>query len=100
MRLRDLEVEKLPSCKLMVQPVDRAVLQISQRIVSRRTRKFVFGEYRLLQPGAGLMGRIRSGFPVFSIPPENRLSAIAPRSHSLGVNHLSFHVESANEEGI
>ena len=56
--LRRVEREQLARGQLMVEPINRAVLQVSQRVVFRRARQFVLAQHDLLLPRVELISRI------------------------------------------
>ena len=59
MRVGDVERQQLPRRELMIQPIDGAILQVGERIVTRRAGQLVLGEHDLLLPRVQLIGRIR-----------------------------------------
>ena len=58
MRVGDVERQQLARGELMIEPVDRPVLQIGERIVPRRARQLVLAEHDLLLPRVQLIGRV------------------------------------------
>ena len=48
--IRHVESEKLARRQLMIEPVHGAILQVGERIVTRRAGQLVFGEHDLLLP--------------------------------------------------
>ncbi len=59
MRVGDVELQQLARGELVIEPVDRSILQVGQRIVPRRARQLVLGEHHLLLPRVHLIGWIR-----------------------------------------
>src|SRR6185312_3491175 len=82
----------------MVKPIDRAILQISQWVVARGAREFVFSDDSLFFPGLGLVGWPCRRPAVDPITPPHRLPPISPAGNSTRVDDLSFDVETADEE--
>ena len=74
-RVGDVEIQQLARGQLMIQPVDRAVLQIRKRIVPGRARQFVFSEHGLLLPRVDLIGRVRRRL---AIDPVAALACVCP----------------------
>ena len=82
-RVGDVERQQLARRELMIQPVDGAVLQIRQRIVTRRAGQLVLGKHRLLLPGVDLIGGVRRRLAVDPIAALHGLAAVAPRRDAL-----------------
>ena len=58
MRVGHVERQELACRQLMIQPVHGPVLQIRQRIVTRRAGQFVIAEHHLLLPGMEVIGGV------------------------------------------
>src|SRR5262249_20092047 len=86
--------------KLMVQPIHRSVLQVSQRVVAGGAGQLMLGYYRLFQPGVGVIGRIVRRLAVDPVASLDGLASISPGRNSLGVYHLPLDVESADDEVV
>src|SRR6266498_1967205 len=82
----------------MVQPIDGAVLQISERIVFRGARQFMLAEYRLLKPGIGSIPRISRRLANNPVAALNRLATITPGGSPSGVDHLTFNMKTPDEK--
>ena len=68
-RVGDVELQQLARGELVIEPVDRAVLQVRERIVPGRARQLVLAEHRLLLPRVELIGRVRrDGLPSIQSP--------------------------------
>src|SRR6187549_1774398 len=83
-RIRDVEIEEFPRGQLMVQPIDRPVLQVAKWIVLRSPRELVLGDGGLLLPGIGVVSGVRRRLPVLPIAALYGLSTVSPRRHPLG----------------
>ena len=57
-RLGRIERQQLASRELVIEPVDRAVLQVGERIVLGGAGQLVLAEHGLLLPGVDLIGRV------------------------------------------
>ena len=68
-RVRNVELQQLARRELMIEPVDRAVLQVGQRIVPRRARQLVLGRARSASSTRSADRRdCRDGLPSFQSP--------------------------------
>ncbi len=67
-RLVDVERKEFASGELVVEPVDRAILEVCERIVPRRSGQLVLAQNDLLLPGVQLVRRVREGAPSFQSP--------------------------------
>ena len=98
--LRDVELQELARGELVIEPVDRAVLQVSERIVLRRAGQLVLAEHGLLLPGVDLIGRVRRRLAVLPVAALDGLAAVSPGRDALGIDHLTLDVEAADDEVV
>src|SRR5690242_21274120 len=84
----------------MIEPVDRAVLQIRQRIVARGARELVLGDGSLLLPGIHVIGGVRRGTAIDPVTTLHGLSAVAPGRETRTVDDLALHMETVDEERV
>lgn len=99
-RVGDIEVEEFARGKLVVEPIDCAVLEIGERIMFRGAGQLVFTEDRLLEPGGGLIGGIFGRLAVYPIAALDRLAAITPRGNAAGVVDLAFYMKTRDEKAV
>ena len=95
-----VEFEELAGRKLVVEPVDAAILQVGQGIMPRRAGQLMLTDRDLLLPSVEVIDGIGRRLAANAVAPLHRLTAVTPGTHSLGVEHLPLHVEAANQEGI
>src|SRR5215831_11305335 len=98
--VRNIQRQEFAGCKLVIKPIDRPILQISQRIVACRTGQFVFAKHDLFLPGMELVLWPFRRFVADPVAAFQRLSAVSPGCDSLGIDDLTLNVESANEKTI
>ena len=84
----------------MVEPIDGAILQIGEGIVTCRAGELVLGEHHLLLPRIGGVRRVGGGFAVFPVAALHGLTAIPPRGYATGVDDLSLDVKATDQEPI
>ena len=99
-RVGHVQLQQLPRSELVVEPVDRAVLQVRERIVSGRARQLVLAEYRLFLPGVELIDRVLGRLSADPVTALDGLAAVAPRRHAFRVDDLPLHVEPADQEVV
>src|ERR1700684_1294774 len=95
-----VDIQQLTGGEPVVQPVDAAVLQIRQRIVTGWAGELVFCEHGLFLPGIDPIRWISRGLAANPIAALHRLSSISPRGDTAGVDDLSLDVEAVDEERI
>ena len=78
-----IDVEQFAGGELMVQPIDRAVLQVGQRIMPRGAGQLMLADRGLLLPSVHLIGRSRRGDAARPVAARHGLAAVAPRGHAL-----------------
>ena len=100
MRVGNVERQQLSRGKLMIEPVNAAVLQIRQRIVSRGAWQFVLGQHDLFLPRVHLIGGPVRRLAIDPVTAPHRLAAVAPRGDALRIDHLALHVKAADEEAV
>ena len=88
------------AASLVIEPVDRAVLQVRERIVAGGAGKFVLAQHRLLLPGVGEIGRVRRHLAVDPVAALHGLAAVPPPGDALGVDHLTLDVHAGDEEAV
>ena len=77
----DVETQQLSRRQLMIEPVDGAILQVGQRVVSRSAGQLVSTEDRLFFPGVELLRRILRWLAVCPVAALNRLYRDQPALH-------------------
>jgi hypothetical protein len=77
-RVRHVERQQLAGGELVVEPVDRAVLQVGERVVLRGARELVLAQDDLLLPRVALVGRVRRRLAVLPVAALDGLAAVAP----------------------
>src|SRR5258708_40136511 len=85
-----LDAEQLPCGELMVQPVDRSILQIRERIMARSAGQLVLAKDSLLFPGIALLGRIGARPVPMPVPALHRLATVAPHRDAPRIDDLAL----------
>src|SRR2546425_3716308 len=98
--LSNVQRKQFACGKLVIEPIDGAILQVSERIMSCRARQFVFAQHHLFLPGIELIGGFFRWFAADPVAAFERLPSVTPSGYSLRVDHLSLHMESPDEESI
>ena len=99
-RFLDIERQQLAGGELMIEPVDRPILEIGERVVSCGARQLVFRKHHLLLPRVELIGGVCGGPAVFPVTPFNRLPAVAPGGHATRIDHLTLHVKARDQKVV
>src|SRR3977135_2895498 len=73
-----LDAKQLTRGELMIEPIDRSILQIREWIMARSARQLVFAKHGLLLPGVLLFGRIGARPVPMPVPALHRLATATP----------------------
>ena len=95
-----IDAEEFARGKLVIQPVDGAILQVRERIVTRRAGQLVFAQDRLLLPGIRLVGWPARWLIADPVAALHCLPSIPPGRYTPGIYHLTLDVKSSNQEAV
>src|SRR5437660_4547332 len=95
-----LDAKQLTRGELMIEPIDRSILQIREWIMARSARQLVFAKHGLLLPGVLLLGRIGAWPVPMPVPALHRLATVAPDRDAPRIDDLALDMKAADQKVV